>query len=221
MKLREDIIKNLSLSALTVAELCELIPMETRQAMQGAVYRMYRTGELLKTDDYPARFYTPESRESPLPVMLWKDKKLVEASLSWQEWFMGMAKHSSLRAKDPTQVGAVLIGPDNDVRLCSYNGPPAGVRDYPERFERPAKYLYASHAEANLISFAAREGIRTKGCTVYVTHQPCATCARLIIQAGITKVVYGDGETHMPKEEFDASDKMFAEAGVLYERYKG
>ncbi len=132
---------------------------------------------------------------------------------------MGMAQHSGCRSKDPTQVGAVLVGPSKDVRLCSYNGPPIGVVDKPERFERPAKYLYASHAEANLISFAAREGISTKGCTVYVTHHPCATCARLIIQAGITRVVYGDGSTHMPDAEFEAAHQMFAEAGILCEKH--
>jgi len=111
-------------------------------------------------------------------------------------------------------VGAVLVGPHREVLLTAYNGPPAGVKDLPERFERPAKYLYASHAEANLIAFAARLGIRTEGCTVYVTHMPCAGCARTLIQAGIVKVVVGPGTTSMPEEEFAAAEEMFREAGV-------
>ena len=86
--------------------------------------------------------------------------------------------------------------------------------DFEDRRERPAKYLYASHAEANLIAFAAREGIRTSDCTVYVTHAPCAACARTLIQAGITTVVRGDGTTSMPKEEFEAAEVMLFEAGV-------
>jgi dCMP deaminase len=218
MRLKEEILKYTTLEPMTVNELYELIRRESKQAIQGSVYRLFRTGELQKTNDKPAKFFVEKPELSPPPVV-WENKRVVEASISWKEWFMGMADHSSKRSKDPTQVGAVLAGPHNDVRLCAYNGPPMGVRDYAERFERPTKYLYASHAEANLISFAAREGISTRGCTVYVTHQPCATCARLIIQSGITRVVYGNGETHMSAEEFAASEKMFAEAGVIYERY--
>lgn len=97
--------------------------------------------------------------------------------MNWCYYLMGFAKHAALKSKDSTQVGAVLVGPDREVRLTAFNGPAHGVADLPWRFERPQKYLYASHAEANLIAFAAREGIRTKGCTVYVTHHPCASCA--------------------------------------------
>ena len=118
-------------------------------------------------------------------------------------------------SKDSTQVGAVLSDPDGTVLLSAYNGPPRGVRDEPERRERPAKYLYASHAEANLTAFAARKGIHTDGCTVFVTHMPCAACARTLIQAGVAKVFYGPGQTSMPAEEFDAARVMFSEVGVL------
>jgi len=128
---------------------------------------------------------------------------------------MGFAEHAAKKSKDSTQVGAALVGPEREVRLTAYNGPPKGVRDLEERRERPTKYLYASHAEANLVAFAAREGIRTKGCTVYVTHHPCSSCARTLIQAGVAKVVVGNGTTSMPQEEFDTAKVMFDEAGVL------
>ncbi len=134
--------------------------------------------------------------------------------MEWDAYFMGFAKHAALKSKDSTQVGAALVGQDKEVRLTGYNGPPKGVYDLPERRERPEKYLYASHAEANLIAFAAREGIRTKDCRVYVTHFPCASCARTLIQAGIAEVVAGDGKTSMPKEEFEAALTMLNEAGV-------
>jgi dCMP deaminase len=133
---------------------------------------------------------------------------------SWEEWFMGFAEYAATKSKDQTKVGAALIGPFGEVRLTAFNGPPRGVRDLPERFERPAKYLYASHAEANLIAFAARAGIRTDECSVYVTHAPCATCARTLIQAGIQEVVFGPGKTSMPTEEFLAAGVMFEEANV-------
>lgn len=134
--------------------------------------------------------------------------------MNWTKYYMGFAKHAALKSKDSTQVGAVLVGPEGEVRLTGYNGPPRGVQDIAWRRDRPQKYLFASHAEANLIAFAAREGIRTKGCTVYVTHTPCAACARALIQAGIKSVVHGDGTTSMPAEEFEAAAAMFAEAGV-------
>lgn len=133
--------------------------------------------------------------------------------LNWTEYLMGFAKHAALKSKDTTQVGAVLtLG--NRVLLTAYNGPPAGVIDRPERRERPAKYLYASHAEANAVAFAARSGIRTAGCTMYVTHHPCASCARSIIQAGIACVVIGPGTTSMPPDEVLAAAEMFNEAAV-------
>ena len=134
-------------------------------------------------------------------------------------YFMGFARHAATASKDATKVGAALVGPDGEVRLTGYNGPPSGVADKPERFERPMKYLFASHAETNMIAFAAREGIHTKGCAVFVTHHPCSACARTMIQAGVTRVVMGNGTTHMPTEEFEAAAVMFMEAGVDVQRF--
>lgn len=120
-------------------------------------------------------------------------------------------------SKDTTKVGAVLVR-GKAVLLTAFNGPPAGVEDRPERFERPAKYLFASHAEQNLVAFAARFGICTDGATVVVTHAPCDSCARSLIQAGIKTVVHGTGTTSMPPEQFDAARTMLAEAGVEIRR---
>ena len=142
-------------------------------------------------------------------------------AVDWTEYFMGFAKHAATKSKDSTQVGAVLVGPYREVRLTGYNGPPRGVADLPERRERPTKYLFASHAEANLIAFAAREGIRTRDCAVYVTHFPCAACARTLIQAGVAAVVAGSGTTSMPSEEFVAARTMFHEAGVQIREHRG
>ena len=134
--------------------------------------------------------------------------------MDWITYYMGFAEHAAKKSKDSTKVGAVLVGPDGEVRLTAYNGPPRGVDDLPERFERPQKYLFASHAEANLVAFAARSGIQTDGCTVYVTHAPCASCARTLIQAGISQVIHGDGITSMAQEEFKAAETMLTEANV-------
>jgi dCMP deaminase len=142
--------------------------------------------------------------------------------MTWADYLMGFAQHASTKSKDPTKVGAVLVGDDGrTVLLASYNGPPAGVADTADRFERPRKYLFASHAEANLVAFAARRGIQADGCSVYVTHMPCAGCARTLIQAGIRAVVFGSGQTAMPKEETAAAWDMFTEAGVTCSAYQG
>lgn len=140
--------------------------------------------------------------------------------MGWEEYLMGFALHAAKKSKDSTQVGAVLVGPDKEVRLTAYNGPPRGVEDTEERRVRPAKYLYASHAEQNLVAFAACEGISTKGCTVYVTHMPCSACAKTLIQAGVAGLVVWSGETSMPLEEFEAAQVMFREAGVDVWRVK-
>lgn len=138
----------------------------------------------------------------------------------WTRYFMEAAKLAASMSKDSTKVGAVLVGERREVLLTAFNGPPMGVRDLPDRFERPRKYLFSSHAEANLIAFAARRGIRTEGCTVYSTHMPCSACARALIQAGVVKVVAGTGETKMEEEEFVAAEQMFREAGITYWRQK-
>lgn len=140
--------------------------------------------------------------------------------MTWDEWLYGFAEHAAKKSKDSTKVGAVLVGPERDVRLCAYNGPPMGVRDVSDRFKRPQKYLFASHAEQNLVAFAAREGIRTKGCTVVTTHMPCSSCARSLIQAGVCEVVYGPNQTSMADEEFYASAEMFREAGIRVRKHK-
>jgi dCMP deaminase len=133
----------------------------------------------------------------------------------WTTYHLGFARHAATKSKDSTQVGAALVGSDGrSVLLTAYNGPPSGVEDSAERRERPAKYLFAAHAEANLISKAAHYGIRTAGCHVYATHAPCAACARTLIQAGIVRIVCGDGTTSMPAEEFAAAETMMREARV-------
>lgn len=85
--------------------------------------------------------------------------------------------------------------------------------------ERPTKYLFAAHGEANLISFAARRGVPTKGCRVYCTHISCAACARTLIQAGIVELVHGDGSFQAMETESSATRIMLAEAGVHVRRY--
>lgn len=141
--------------------------------------------------------------------------------MDWHTYYMGIARNAALKSKDSTQVGAVLVDPDGAVILTAFNGPPRGVRDLPERFERPVKYMFASHAEANLVAFAARRGIMTKGCKVYCTHLSCASCTRSLIQAGVIELVYGDGTFQALAAEKPHVEMMCYEAGVHLEQFSG
>lgn len=102
------------------------------------------------------------------------------------------AEAARQRSKDrSTQVGAVVIDDDFNLRISGYNGFPRGVNDNDgDRHERPTKYMWTSHAEENCVAQAARAGVSLRGCTLLVTSLfPCTTCARLIIQAGIRRIL--------------------------------
>lgn len=142
--------------------------------------------------------------------------------MSWPSYFMRMAELVASRSEDlSTHVGCVVVGPDNEVRSSGYNGMPRGVKALPDRLERPAKYVWTAHAEVSAIGNAARSGVSVNGCTAYITHLACSGCTRLLIQAGIKKVVYGPGKTSMLEDEFTAAKAMFDEAGVVLEAFNG
>lgn len=138
---------------------------------------------------------------------------------TWDDRFMGLAKEVSSWSKDPSsKVGAVIVGPDHEVRATGYNGFPRGVEANPERWERPAKYIYVVHAEANAIANAAMSGTSSNGCTIYISGLlPCSACAGAIIQSGITKVVVSC--VVIPKrwdEQMRAALQMLKEAKVEF-----
>ena len=137
----------------------------------------------------------------------------------WHNRFLELAKHIATWSKDTTQVGSVAVDHSRRILETGYNGLPRGVEDRPERMERPAKYLWTSHAEENLVSHAARSVL--EGSTVYVTHLCCSKCARMLVNSGVAKIVCGDGTTSMPQEEFDVAKQMLAEAGVKLEMDDG
>ena len=88
------------------------------------------------------------------------------------------------------QVGALLVK-DRMIISDSYNGTPSGFENICED-ENGVTKPYVLHAEANAISKVAKSGNSSDGATLYVTASPCIECAKLIIQAGIRRVVYKD-----------------------------
>lgn len=88
------------------------------------------------------------------------------------------------------QVGALLVK-NNTIISDGYNGTPAGFKNICED-ESGRTLPYVLHAEANAITKIARSGNNSEGATLYVTTSPCIECAKLIIQAGITRVVFSE-----------------------------
>ena len=118
--------------------------------------------------------------------------------ISWDEYFMGVAKLSAKRSKDPnTQVGCCIVNNDKRIVAVGYNGLPRNCddNDFPwncrEGALQDTKYAYVVHAELNAILNATTP---LTGCTLYVTLFPCNECMKAIIQAGIKEVVYEDNK---------------------------
>ena len=112
---------------------------------------------------------------------------------SWDEYFMDIARQVAKRSTCPrAAVGSVIVK-DRRILTTGYNGAPMGL---PHCLEIgclivEGHCLRALHAEQNAIIQAALHGVSVKDGTVYVTHQPCLNCAKMIINAGIVRVVYG------------------------------
>lgn len=88
------------------------------------------------------------------------------------------------------KVGALVVK-DNAIISDGYNGTPSGFENKCED-DNNVTYPYVLHAEANAITKLARSSNNSDGSTLYVTASPCIECAKLIIQAGIKRVVYGE-----------------------------
>ena len=141
--------------------------------------------------------------------------------LSWDEYFMGIAKLSALRSKDPsTQVGACIVSDDNRILSIGYNGAQNGFSDSYFPWDREGdnlhtKYFYVVHAELNaILNFrgSRKDLVNSK---VYVALFPCNECAKAIIQSGIKEVIYLS-DKYKDSDNVIASKKMFDMCGVKY-----
>lgn len=146
--------------------------------------------------------------------------------MNWKEYFRGIVHQIKLKSKDRyTQIGAIIVGSDNQIVSTGYNSFPRGIKDDLDwRQERPEKYYWFEHAERNAIYNAALIGVSTKGCVMYLTCGiPCSDCARGIINAGIKRIVCersGGAIGEKWEEHGKRSMEMFNEAGVEIEYYE-
>ena len=128
----------------------------------------------------------------------------------WDAYFMEIAHTVATRATCPrASVGAVLVR-DHRILTTGYNGAPRGVTHCTEAgcIVVNDHCQRATHAEANAIVQGALHGVSLHGATAYCTHQPCVNCSKLLISAGVTKIVY-----EQPYPDAVASE-LLGEAGV-------
>ena len=144
----------------------------------------------------------------------------------WDKRFMNVARLVSSWSsciRSGRQVGAVIVR-DNRLITTGYNGAPMRIKNCVERGEciRDIEHIesgtklevcYAIHAEQNAILQAAKLGVSVDGAMMYCTHQPCSLCAKLIINSGIKRVVYGQGYPDKLAME------LFKNAGIEVDKY--
>ena len=142
---------------------------------------------------------------------------------SWDEYFMEMAELTAKRSTCMRRhVGAVIVK-DRHAIATGYNGAPSGIKHCEERggcirqqLNVPSgqrhELCMALHAEQNAIIQAAVMGNSVEGGTIYITHQPCAICAKMILNAGIKRIVIKEGYP----DELAAS--ILDEAGLKVEK---
>ena len=129
---------------------------------------------------------------------------------SWDDYFMGITLQVAKRSTcDRARVGAIIVK-DRRILTTGYNGAPAGLPHCDEigHLMIDGHCVRTLHAEQNAIIQAAQHGVSVAGSAIYVTHQPCLTCAKMIINAGLKWVVYAGAYP-------DANSVAFlAQAGV-------
>jgi dCMP deaminase len=138
---------------------------------------------------------------------------------SWDEYFMRIARLTAERSTClRRKIGAVIVQ-NKQIVATGYNGAPKGLAHCDEQGGCLREQLgipsgerhelcRALHAEQNAIIQAATSGLSIEGATIYITNQPCVICAKMIINAGIRKIIVENG---YPDE---LAVRMLAEAGL-------
>jgi len=146
---------------------------------------------------------------------------------SWDDYFMTQVYVVATRSKDDsTHIGAIVVGPDKEIRSTGYNGFVRGLKDnVAVRQERPEKYFWFEHAERNAIYNACLMGVSLKGCKMYTNGVPCMDCARGVVQTGLVEVVvdksWDDENSEKLAENAKRSLEMFSELGLKVRYWTG
>jgi dCMP deaminase len=176
--------------------------------------------------------YTPKAAKHQAKGMHGRpgDRRGRSMIARWDGHHLGMALFNAAMSKDPaTRVGSVIVGPDREIRSTGFNGLPRGIHDTAERLnDRDTKLRLVVHAEMNAILNAARIGVSTRDCTLYLAATddtgmvwggpPCTRCTVEIIQAGISEIVSYPRKTAPSRwaEDLEFAQQLLREAGVGY-----
>ena len=139
-----------------------------------------------------------------------KNKKPTNSQEKRDKRFLNLAREVSTWStcvRNQRQVGSVIVR-DKRIIATGFNGAPSGVTSCQERgyclrdklgiaSGTRQEVCYSTHAEQNALVQAAKMGIEVDGATMYITHRPCVICTKLLINAGIKRVVYAE---HYPDE---------------------
>jgi dCMP deaminase len=142
----------------------------------------------------------------------------VEQRPSWDAYFMNITGLVAQRSTCTRRAVGAIIVKDKRILSTGYNGAPTGIRHclevgcLRESMNIPSgerhELCRGIHAEQNAIIQAAYHGVSVNGASLYCTNQPCAICAKMIINAGIKKIYYQSGYADALSQE------MLSEAGV-------
>tara|TARA_Y100000296_G_scaffold83013_1_gene113081 strand:+ start:652 stop:1137 length:486 start_codon:yes stop_codon:yes gene_type:complete len=140
-------------------------------------------------------------------------------TLKWDYRFLEMAELISTWSKDPsTQVGAVIVDDERRIVSLGYNGFPKNICDNKRLDIREIKYKMIVHAECNALLFASMNPATDY--TIYTyPFMPCPSCAGMIIQSGINRVVSYKTNTVRWAKDFEISREMLSESEVLLAEY--
>ncbi len=139
----------------------------------------------------------------------------VRERASWDVYFMRIATEVATRATcDRKHVGAVIVR-DKNILATGYNGSIRGLGHCDEEGHmlEDGHCVRTIHAEANAVIQAAKNGARIEGGTIYVTASPCWGCFKMIANAGLEKIVYG--EFYRDERIFEVAGKLGIELGAL------
>jgi len=133
------------------------------------------------------------------------------------ETYMNVAYQIAGLSKCKRRIVGAIIVKDNNILSFGYNGTPAGMDNCCENEIDNKLYTkwLVLHAETNAITKVARSTMSSAGSTLYTTTSPCAQCAKLIIQAGIKRVVFHE-KYHASSEAFE----LFKESGIKVKQLK-
>ena len=127
---------------------------------------------------------------------------------SWDEYFMAIAKEVATRSTcDRKHVGAVIVR-DRSILATGYNGSIRGLAhcDDDGHMMEGGHCVRTIHAEANAIVQAARNGVRLDGGDIYVTASPCFNCFKMVANAGLVRIVFG--EFYRDERIFNFSEQL-------------